>query len=86
VPVVVKVSGQEKELLPGAPPSEATALARAAGTELEPQHPGTLDVELARWYVAEVADPVAAQRLAEALRSTPGVEAAYVKPGEAPAF
>jgi hypothetical protein len=85
VPVVVKVSGQEKELLPGAPP-EATALARAAGTKLEPQHPGTLDAELARWYVAEVADPATAERLAEALRNTPGVEAAYVKPGAAPAL
>jgi hypothetical protein len=86
VQVVVKVSGQEKELLPGTPAEEAGALARAAGTTLKPQHPGTHDAELSRWYVAELADSAAAERLADALRAEPSVEAAYVKPGEAPAL
>ena len=79
--VVVKVSGQEKELLPG-----TLSLARAAGTKLKPQHPGTPDAELSRWYVAELADPAVAERFAEALRGEPSVEAAYVKPADAPAL
>jgi hypothetical protein len=83
--IVVKVSGQEPPLLPGAPSQVAVALARAAGTTLAPQHPGTRDAELAHWYVAEVADPAAAERLATALRDAAGVEAAYVKPGAEPA-
>jgi hypothetical protein len=85
VQVVVKVAGQEQQLLSGTPSEEAGALARAAGTKLAPQHPGTSDPELASWYVAELADPAAAERLAAALRDTRGVEAAYVKPGDEPA-
>jgi len=83
--IVVKVSGQEPPLLPGTPSEEAAALARAAGTTLAPQHPGTPDAELALWYVAVLADPAAAERLASALRDAAGVEAAYVKPGAEPA-
>jgi hypothetical protein len=85
VQVVVKVAGQERELPSGTPSEQAGELARAAGTTLAPQHPGTRDPELASWYVAEVADPAGAERLAVALRGTPGVEAAYVKPGDEPA-
>jgi hypothetical protein len=83
--IVVKVSGQERSLLPGAPSGEAVALARAAGTTLAPQHPATRDPELALWYAAELADHAAAERLAAALRDAAGVEAAYVKPGAEPA-
>jgi hypothetical protein len=83
--IVVKVSGQEPPLLPGAPSEEAVALARAAGATLAPQHPGTRDPELAGWYVTELGDPAAAERLASALRDAAGVEAAYVKPGAEPA-
>lgn len=83
--IVVKVSGQEPPLLPGAPSEEAVALALAAGTMLVPQHPGTRDPELAGWYVAELGDPAAAERLAAALRDAAGVEAAYAKPGAEPA-
>jgi hypothetical protein len=71
VQVVVKLSGQERPLLPG--------------TALVPQHPGTRDPELAGWYVAEAPDATAAEALAEALRRVPEVEAAYVKPADEPA-
>jgi len=83
--IVVKVSGQGRRLLSGTPPESAASLARAAGTTLAPQHPGTGDPELARWYRAELPDRVAAERLAGALRAAAGVEAAYVKPDDAPA-
>lgn len=83
--IVVKVSAQETELLPGSPVEEATKAARLVGTDFVPQHPGSRDPELARWYVAELQDPAAAERLARALRDTPGVEAAYVKPADEPA-
>ena len=84
--IVVKVSGQEQPLLSGTPLEDASALVHAAGGTLVPQHPGTGDPELARWYVTEVADPAAAERLAGELRTAPGVEAAYVKPGAEPAL
>jgi hypothetical protein len=70
--VVVKVSGREQgSLLPG--------------TALSPLHPGSRDPELARWYVTDVASAGAAEELARALVSLPGVEAAFVKPGDEPA-
>jgi hypothetical protein len=83
--IVVRVTGQEEHRPPGSPGDDVIAAAQRAGATLVPQHPGTDDPELARWYVAEVEDPAAAQRLADELLGTPGVDAAYVKPGDEPA-
>jgi len=70
VQVVVKVSGQERALLPGVP--------------FVPLHPGASDPELAGWYAVEVEGAQAAERLVRELRQVPGVEAAYVKPADTP--
>jgi hypothetical protein len=60
-------------------------IARQAGATLVPQHPGVADPELSRWYVANVQDALAAERLVVALRASEEVEGAYVKPEEEPA-
>jgi hypothetical protein len=91
VEVVVRVTEEEAARLlgrPGAaagPPGAADAVARRAGVELAPQHPGVDDRELARWFVAALPDRAAAERLVSELLSAPGVEAAFFKPGAEPA-
>jgi len=91
VQVVVRVTGEEAARLlgrPGAaagPPGGVEAVARRAGVELAPQHPGVDDPELARWFVAALADRAAAERLVAELLRAPGVEAAFFKPGAEPA-
>ena len=66
----MKVSGQERPLLPGVP--------------FVPLHPDASDPELACWFAVEVEGAEAAERVVRELRQVPGVEAAYVKPADTP--
>jgi hypothetical protein len=62
----------------------AQAVARQAGATLVPQHPGVDDPDLSRWFVAELADQAAAERLIAALLALDEVDGAYAKPLEEP--
>lgn len=65
--------------------SKLTALVRRLHAHLEPLHPGVSDPSLARFYLLSLpADQFALERLQE-LRHLDGVEAAYIKPSDAPA-
>jgi hypothetical protein len=57
---------------------------RGLDATLEPLHPGTKDATLAGWYRVVVDDPTTADRVAAALRESPGVESAYVEPPSGP--
>lgn len=61
-----------------------TQAVKAAGGDISPMHPGTGDQALARYYAIDVPDPEAAAELAEKLLRLPHVDAAYVKPDDAP--
>jgi hypothetical protein len=57
---------------------------RELDATLEPLHPGAEDAVLAGWYRVVVDDAATADRVAAALRESPGVESAYVEPPSAP--
>lgn len=52
---------------------------------LEPMHPGIDDPQLASYFQVDVPDQRTADRVAAKLRTSPAIEAAYVKPREEPA-
>jgi hypothetical protein len=87
--ITVKVRPGDAPGLHGtAPPSPDAAglrdTAARLGLSLVPQHPGETDPLLAPYFTAEVADPALAESALSALRDSPAVEAAYVKPAEEP--
>lgn len=51
---------------------------------LRPQHLRVTDPELARYFTAELTDDSRGASFVDELRHAPGVEAAYVKPPDAP--
>ncbi|MBA2515532.1 MAG: hypothetical protein H0V26_14590 [Solirubrobacterales bacterium] len=61
-----------------------TEVAARAGVALRPLHPGVDDPALATFYVADAPDADAAEALRRDLVDLPGVQAAYVKPPDAP--
>jgi hypothetical protein len=69
------------------PETSVTAVEQVAadiGTTLQPLHPATSDAGLAQYAVVRV-PPSQVDSVLTALRSSPDVDAAYVKPaGEAP--
>jgi hypothetical protein len=67
------------------PDVEGLRLALGAhGSALRPTHPDTSDPELRRYFALDIADSSSASLTRERLAATPGVEAAYIKPEEAP--
>jgi hypothetical protein len=59
-------------------------MASGLGVNLRPVHPGSADANLASYFRTEVDDRLTAERIAAALRGSPAVESAYVKPAEEP--
>lgn len=55
------------------------------GASLRPQHPGTTDTELLRYFNLSLPDDTDANELLVALRGLDGVTAAYLKPEAEPA-
>lgn len=67
--------------------SAARAVARAvksAGGTVSLMHPGATDQSLASYFSVDLPDGEFAANLAEELSRLPSVEAAYVKPDDAP--
>ena len=71
---MVKVTGS---------PAPAVTSAASLGIELEAMHPGSNDAEMRSWFIARGSGDEA--DVVETVRTVPGVEAAYVKPGASPA-
>ena len=69
-----------------APESSVLAVARQLGATIAPQHPDVHDPTLSRYFLAQVPEGAAAERLVDALSAVPEVESAYVKPDEEPAM
>ena len=69
--------------VPGA--SSVLSAARQLGATIVPQHPGVRDPTLSRYFLAQLAERAAAERLVDALSAVPEVESAYLKPDEEPA-
>ncbi len=66
---------------PDTPESEQlVARAEELGVSLSPVHPSAEDPLLLPHFHTQVADESAAQRVAAALRESPAVEGAFVKP------
>jgi hypothetical protein len=63
---------------------QLTAALAELGVQLEPLHPGSSEPELASHFYVSVADEEEGKRVAERLRNVEGVEAAYLKPPDAP--
>ena len=66
-----------------APTSASQKLLKIAekfGVVLEPMHPGSEDPLLDPYFIAEVPDSGAAERLVTHLRRSKATEAAYIKP------
>jgi hypothetical protein len=88
VQVTVKVRPEHVAALradrpPSAQAKELLATLRKHDASLTPLHPQATDTSLTPYFTAEVDDERAGQLL-DALRSAPAVEAAYVKPADAP--
>ncbi len=65
--------------------TDISRIVREYGGTVRLLHPGTTDATLRRYFVVDVHQDVAAEALAERLRTVPAVDGAYVKPaGEAP--
>jgi hypothetical protein len=63
---------------------EAQEKLRSLGLSLEPLHPRADFPTLASWFRVSVQDATTAEDVAEALRTSEGVESAYVEPPSAP--
>jgi hypothetical protein len=88
VQVTVKVLPEHAASLRpgGAPVGAAEQLLetlRKHDASLTPLHPRTTDETIAPWFTAEVSEDKA-DGLLHSLRSSPAVEAAYVKPADEP--
>jgi hypothetical protein len=88
--VTVKVAPEAALALqkqqPPTPASRKVAEAtRELGIELYPVHPGVKSPLLAPYFIAEVPDRATAEQLISRLHQCEAIEAAYVKPAEAPA-
>lgn len=59
---------------------EALATIRTHGFTVNRTHPGSAETTLARYYTANIDDPIAAEKVLTALRKMNEVEAAYAKP------
>lgn len=86
--VVVHLSADAAHSLRRGAPTPAARetedAATAAGARLAPLDPDTADPRAAALYGAEVPDPAAAAALVARLQRCAAVEAAYLKPHDAP--
>src|SRR6266436_4867181 len=64
--------------------SDLHTIAASFGAKASPLHPGTKDTSLGSYFVVESADQQRADALIEALRKSPAVDGAYVKPVDQP--
>ena len=86
--VTVQVSSAAARGLHGKVPATPESLGlqqltAELGIRLRPQHPESHDPTLQTYFVAEIPDGPAGDRIVERLRPAPGVSGAYVKPLEA---
>jgi hypothetical protein len=89
IDVMVRLSPEAAEALQsGQPPPPALLQAQeklqSLGLTLEPLHAGVADRSLAAWFRVTVEDGATAEDVAAMLRTSPGVESAYVEPPSAP--
>jgi hypothetical protein len=89
VDVIVQLSPEAADAVQGdraTPPDlrEAQEKLRSLGLSLEPLHPGADFPSLASWFRVSVEDATTAEDVADALRTSEGVESAYVEPPSAP--
>jgi len=65
---------------PTAESSEVASRLKKFGVELRALHPGARDPSLQPHFAVDVKDPETAQQVVDALRESPAVEGAYIKP------
>ena len=65
--------------------AELAAVLDRFGADLEPQHPGSADPQLASYFTISGLSVNQAEQAAAALRELDAVEAAYVQPSPSPA-
>ncbi len=83
--ITVQVSADVARALnqQGTPNADSQALLRTIetlGLTLKPMHPDTDDPNLQNYFTVEVQDAATAQRVADQLRQSDAIKAAYVKP------
>lgn len=59
---------------------ELQQISEELGVVLKPMHPGAEDILLAPYFIVEVSDPAAAERVIARFRRYEATEAAYPKP------
>lgn len=79
---VILASSEQVALEAGS--SKLTVLAQHLKVDLFPVHPKVADADLKRYYIARVRDDRTLDEAIVGLRNCPGVEAAYIKPPDAP--
>ena len=87
--LVVQLSRLAAVDLAAGKPKTSAALAvagavKTAGATASQMHPGTADLALAGYFSIDLPDGESAANLAAVLSLLPSVEAAYVKPDDAP--
>jgi hypothetical protein len=83
--IVGSAGGPEGAVRASSPPDEVVEAGKSFGVVFQPMHPGVEDADLASYFYALVESRDLAEKVASALRSCSGVDAAYFKPaGEAP--
>lgn len=83
--VVVQLRPEAARALHGLSPptaesSEVASRLEQLGVELRALHPGESDARLLPHFAVDVEDPQTAQQVVDALRQSPAVEGAYIKP------
>lgn len=89
IDVIVRLSPEVAEAMQSGQPlppalRQAEEELQSLGLTLEPLHAGVEDRSLAAWFRVTVEDSATAEDVAVKLRTSPGVESAYVEPPSAP--
>jgi hypothetical protein len=89
IPVTIKVSAEMASAFhrrnpPAGAPYDLSRIVEALGVALEPLHPNTIDPDLSSYFLVNAPDLETAQRVIDRLQRSGKIEAAYIKPPDAP--
>jgi hypothetical protein len=86
-PITVQVTPETasaiRDASPGTEHPELQSLSRELGIAFHAMHPGTDDPTLRTYFTVDVQNAALAERVAQRLRDSPAIAAAYVKPPDA---